>query len=64
MHRSSTAYKQKQPKTVLNMSVHFDINGHRVMDFFTGESIIMKTQKQNILTAPIHCRGCISRQVM
>jgi len=62
MHRSSTAYKQKQAKTVLNMSVHFDINGQRVMDFFTGESIIMKTQKQNILTAHIYCRGCIYLQ--
>ncbi len=38
---SRTVYKWKQPNTVLNMSVDFDVVGKQGMGFFTGGSIII-----------------------
>ncbi len=43
MHRSSTFYRQQQPKTVLQyISVYFGVQrGQKVTDFVTVESFIM-----------------------
>ncbi len=37
---SSTVYKWKQPNTVLNMSVDFEVVGKQGMGFLTGGSIM------------------------
>ncbi len=41
LHRLSTVYKLKQPETVLQKYVDFDVKGQLEMDSFTGGSIIM-----------------------
>ncbi len=38
MRRSSTVYKQKQSKTVMNLSADFDLRGQQ--ELFTGGNIM------------------------
>ncbi len=41
MHRSSTVFKQKESRTVLDKLVDFDVRGQQEMDFVTRRNVII-----------------------